>query len=462
MQKVVNHMYKLALCVSVALTLSACAQSPNATATLSSQVQSTQTTAQANYQAPAWLEASVAEVYPEAVKIRHYLHQHPELGCQEVKTQAYIADFLQQQGIEVIKGTEHAPTAVIGVLNPGKGHAIGIRADIDALPIKENTGLPYASTVKGMFFGREADVSHMCGHDAHMAMLLAAAKVMAAHKDDIARTVVFLFQPAEEGDSRVNPYDLPAGQLAGANAMVQDGVLERFGIEKVFGIHVMARQPAGKMLIAKGPALNSVDDFRVQIQGEQAHGAMPWTGVDATLTAAAAVVNLQQIVSRNIPLNSGMGVITVGRLQAGETSNVMAGSAEFEGTIRSNNAQIRSMLLQRIPEVIAGTAAAYGAKAQTRILEIYPVTVNDPDLATATVAQLQDFGVDAQLSQWNPGASEDFSFFAQKVPGVFMFLGVDKPGSSNAANNHSDKFVIDDTALKAGITAHVAVALSPL
>ncbi len=410
--------------------------------------------------APDWLESAVEAEYPNTVKMRHYLHQHPELGNQEVQTQAYIADFLRAQGIKVIEGTKHAPTAVIGILNEGRGHAIGLRADIDALPIAEHTGLPYASTATGTIFGKETAVSHMCGHDAHMAMLLSAAKIMAAHRDEIDRTVIFVFQPAEEGDSIDDPYALEEQKLAGAAALVADGLLEDYQIEKMYGIHVMARQPAGKILLAKGAALNSVDAFLIKVQGEQAHGAMPWTGVDAVLTASALVLNLQQLVSRNIDLTRGMGVVTVGRLQAGETSNVMAGSAELEGTIRANDKQIRDTLLKRIPEVAVHTAQAYGAKALPRIIEIYPVTYNDPAEAQKLAAALQDLGLDAEISDWNPGASEDFSFYAEKVPGVFMFLGVDAPGAEQAANNHSDKFVIADEALKSGVAAHIGAALS--
>ena len=293
--------------------------------------------------APAWLQDAVEAEYANTVALRHYLHQHPELGNQEYATAQYIADSLSAQGIEVVKGTPHAPTAVIGILNPGKGHAVGLRADIDALPIKENTGLAYASNAQGTLFGKTTAVSHMCGHDAHMAMLLSAAKIMAQHRSEIDRTVVFVFQPAEEGDSIDDPYTLNTQKLSGANALVQDGLLKRYGIERMFGIHVMARQPSGKLLIAKGPTLNSVDAFLIKIEGVQAHGAMPWSGVDAALTASSLVLNLQQIVARNIDLTQGMGVITVGRLQAGETSNVMTGHAELEGTIRSNNADIRKL-----------------------------------------------------------------------------------------------------------------------
>ena len=189
---------------------------------------------------------------------------------------------------------------------------------------------------------------------------------------------------------------------------------------------------------------------------------MPWTGVDATLTAAQTVVALQQIVSRNVNLTQGMGVITVGKLQAGETGNVMAGSASMLGTIRANHNDIRSKLLERIPQVADGTARASGAIAKTKLIEIYPVTVNDPELAGRITKELTEYGVDARISDWNPGASEDFSFYAQKVPSVFMFLGGDPKDAKNAPNNHSDKFSPDESAMPAGVRAHIAAAMTPV
>ena len=235
--------------------------------------------------------------------------------------------------------------------------------------------------------------------------------------------------------------------------------MEKYGIRTMFGIHVMARVPAGEAWVVKGPALNSADAFEVTITGNQAHGAMPWTGTDATLAAAQTVVSLQQIVSRNANLSEGSGVITVGKLQSGETGNVMSGSAYMQGTIRSNNPGVRSTLLKRIPEVVSGTAAASGVKAETRLIEIYPVTVNDPALAERMVPDLTAFGVKASEVKYNPGASEDFSFYAEKVPSVFVFLGVDAPGAKDAPNNHSDRFVINDDALPAGVRVHLAAVL---
>ncbi len=445
--------------LACAFVLSGCAAT-NATKNARSLAQSPSSKAASfEVNAPLWLKDAIEEEFANTVAMRRHLHQNPELGNQEYNTQEYIASFLEALGIKVIRGTAHAPTAVIGILNEGKGRALGFRADIDALPIKENTLLPYESKARSLFQGEEVYVSHMCGHDAHMAMLLSAAKIMAEHKDEIDCTAVFVFQPAEEGDSVFDPFSPDAPKLCGGQALVEDGIIEDYGIERMFGIHVMAGQPSGKILIATGAALNSVDAFKVAIRGNQSHGAMPWKGSDALLSAAACVVNLQQIVSRNADLSTGMGVITVGRLQAGQTSNVMPGAAQFEGTIRSNDAKIRQTLLSRIPLVIENTAKAYGTEAGVRILEIYPVTYNDKDLAYAAVESLKGLGLDAQISEWNPGASDDFAFYAQKVPGVFMFLGVDDPNAQVSYNNHSDKFVICDEALKSGVEAYLAAVL---
>lgn len=415
------------------------------------------------FAAPAWIDTAVSNEASNTVEMRRHLHAAPELGNQEKETQAYIARKLKEFGVDqVIVGFKNAPTAVIGVINPDKKDAVGLRADIDALPIKENTGLSFQSKARGTMWGKESDVSHMCGHDMHMAMLLSAARILATHKAEVPRKVVLVFQPAEEGDSISNPFTSSTPKLSGARALVEGGLLEKFDIERMYGIHVMARAPAGVMMVAQGTALNSADAFQIDIEGKQAHGAMPWTGVDATLTAAQTVVALQQIVSRNVNLTQGMGVITVGKLQTGETGNVMSGSASMLGTIRANNNDIRSKLLERIPEVADGTARAAGAVAKTKLIEIYPVTVNAPELARKTVNDLVDYGVKAKISDWNPGASEDFSFYTQKVPSVFMFLGSDPAGVKDAPNNHSDKFNPDESAMPAGVRAHLAAAMSPL
>lgn len=407
--------------------------------------------------AAEWMNAAVNEQYNEAVKIRRDIHKNAELGNQEFRTQQVVIDFLKKNNIEVVTGWKNAPTAVVGIINPDKKNTIALRTELDALPIKENTGLPFASTMTGKYLGKEGPVSHMCGHDVHMAMLMSAAKILQQNKDKFDNRVVLIFQPAEEGDSLHDPFDKNA-PLSGANALVNDGLIEKYDIKHVFGIHVMARQPAGKLLVAKGAALNSADGFHIHVDGKQSHGAMPWAGTDATLTAANIVVGLQQIVSRNADLSQGMGVITVGKLEAGETANVMSGSANMTGTVRSNNNKVRETLITRIPQVATGVSAAAGAKAETQIAKIYPVTVNNPALVDKMVPMLKQNGLDAEVSTWNPGASEDFSFYAEKVPSMFMFLGADYPDAKDVQNNHSDKFVVDESTMRTGIMAHLVAA----
>ncbi|EBV5013394.1 amidohydrolase [Salmonella enterica subsp. enterica serovar Montevideo] len=404
-----------------------------------------------------WMKAAVNEQYNDAVQIRRDIHQHAELGNQEFRTQKVVVDFLKKQNIDVVTGWKDAPTAVIGIINPDKKNTIALRTELDALPIKENTGLPFASTMTGKYLGKVGPVSHMCGHDVHMAMLMSAAKILQQNKDKFDNRVVLIFQPAEEGDSLHDPFEKNA-PLSGANALVNDGLIEKYDIKHVFGIHAMARQPAGKILVAKGAALNSADGFHIHVDGKQSHGAMPWAGTDATLTAANIVVGLQQIVSRNADLSEGMGVITVGKLNAGETANVMSGTADMTGTVRSNHNEVRDTLIKRIPEVAEGVADAAGAKAETQIAKIYPVTVNNPELVDKTVPLLKQNGIDAEISTWNPGASEDFSFYAAKVPSMFMFLGADYPDAKDVQNNHSDKFVVDETTMRTGIMAHLVAA----
>lgn len=404
-----------------------------------------------------WMLVAVNNQFDEAVKIRRIIHENPELGNQEFKTQKLVIDYLQSHSIEVVTGWKDAPTAVIGIINPDKKTTIALRCELDALPIKENTNLPYSSKLKGRAWGKDTEVSHMCGHDVHMSMLMSAGKILQENKDKFNNRIILIFQPAEEGDSLHYPFDKVVPP-SGANALVKDGLIEKYNIKHVFAIHIMAHQLANKVLVVKGTTLNSADGFNIQVEAKQSHGAMPWAGTDAVLTASNIVVGLQQIVSRNVNLSEGMGVITVGKLNAGEAANVMSGSANMIGTIRSNNNGIRATLLKRIPEVADGIALAAGAKATTKIAKIYPVTVNNSDLVEKLVPELRKNGIDADISTWNPGASEDFSFYAQKVPSMFIFLGADYAGAKDIQNNHSDKFVVDENTMRTGIMTHLVIA----
>lgn len=404
-----------------------------------------------------WMGNAVNKQFDEAVQLRRDIHQHVELGNQEFRTQKVVIDFLKKQGIKVMTGWKDAPTTVIGVINPDKKNTIALRTELDALPIRENTELPFTSTMKGKYLGRDVPVSHMCGHDVHMAMLMSAAKILQENKDRFDNRGILIFQPAEEGDSLIIP-STKTPRSATRRLLLRDGLIKKYDIRHVFGIHVMARQPMGKILVARGSALNSADGFHIHVDGNQSHGAMPWAGTDAALTASSIVTGLQQIVSRNSDLSKGMGVITVGKLFAGETANVMSGTADMTGTIRSNNSEVRNTLLKRLPEVGNGIASAASAKATTQVAEIYPVTVNNPELVDEMVPVLQQNGIDAQISNWNPGASEDFSFYAEKVPSMFMFPGADYPGAKEVQNNHSDKFIVDENTMRTGILAHLTVA----
>ena len=409
--------------------------------------------------APAWLESAVEAEYDQMVQTRQALHAKPELGNQEYETQAYIIDYLKKAGVDkVIKGYKSSPTAVIGIINPEKSDTIGLRSDIDGLPIKENTGLPFASQHKGKMWGKDTFTAHMCGHDAHMTMLLTAAKILAAHKDDIPRRIVLVFQPAEEGNSLENPMTVPNPKNSGAKALVADGLLKEYDIKHMFGMHVDGTGVPGRLELISGAAMNSGDSFEIHLTGKQAHGGMPWMSVDAALMTAETVTALQQIVSRNVNLSQGMGIVTVGKMTAGDTVNVITNKGYILGTVRTNNADIQSLILKRIPEVADGIAKAYGGKAETRIISAYPVTYNDPKLTARVFDHMQDFGVPIAMSTRNPGASEDFANYGLEVPSVFFLLGVGTEGAKPTFP-HSDKFMINDKALKTGVKAHIGAAL---
>ncbi len=408
----------------------------------------------------AWVEAAAAEAEQELIEFRRHIHQHPELGNQEEDTAAYVADHLRKLGFEVHTGI--AGTGVVGILKGElDGPTVALRADMDALPVKEATGLPFASTQTGVFHGDEVPVSHACGHDAHTAMLMSAATVMAGHRDKIPGTVVFIFQPAEEGAADVDPFQ-PDAPSWGARKMVEEGVLERFGVEAIFGVHVMANAHTGQIEYKPGAALNSADGFRVRVEGRQAHGSMPWNGADAVVAGAHIITGMQTIVSRQVNLLQGMGVVTAGSVHAGTAGNIVPGELTMEGTLRSNAPEIRDTILEALPVMVENTAAAHKVTAEVNIAEAMPVTMNDAALTEAMVPALQraSYGKAREIPVNQP-ASEDFAFFAEKVPGLYVFLGVTPEDQelSEAASNHHPAFMVDETALITGVRSHVEFVL---
>ena len=407
-----------------------------------------------------WVDPAVAQVNQEVINWRHTLHQNPELGNMEVKTAALVADQLKALGIEV--RTQVGKTGVVGVLKGGlPGPVVALRADMDALPVKEMTGLPYASNATGVRLGKTVPVMHACGHDTHTAMLLAAAKVLAQHRDQVAGTVVFLFQPAEEGAADVD--DFQTDTLIGAQAMIRDGALDTPKVEAIFGVHVMAGYPTGHLYYKAGTVLNSSDGFRITLKGRQTHGSAPWSGVDPIVASAAVVNGLQTLVSRRADLTQGMGVISVGTINGGAASNIIPETVEMTGTIRSNSPAIRDTLLKKMPPLVQGISTAYETEANVLVVNHAPVTTNDPDLTRSMVKALELAApgkVEELPASLSP--SEDFSYYAQKVPGLFVFLGATPADQdmSKAPNNHSPYFTADDATLATGVKAHVQFVLN--
>ena len=408
----------------------------------------------------SWVDPAVASVSEDVIELRHTIHQNPELGNMEVKTSELVAQQLKALGLEV--RTHIGKTGVVGVLKGGKpGPVVALRADMDALPVKEMTGLPFASTATGVRRGKTVPVMHACGHDTHTAMLLGAAKVLAEHRNEVAGTVVFLFQPAEEGAADVDEFEADA--VIGARAMIRDGALDSPKVEAIFGVHVMAGYPTGHLYYKSGTVLNSNDAFRITVKGQQTHGSAPWSGVDPIIASENIIGGLQTLVSRRIDMTKGMGVISVGTMNAGAASNIIPETAELTGTIRTNNASIRDTILQKMPPLVNGIASAYETKANLLLVNIAPVTINNPALTEAMIPALELAApgkVERLESSLSP--SEDFSFYAEKVPGLFVFLGATPADQDmqKVPNNHSPYFTADDATLATGVKAHVQFVLN--
>lgn len=407
-----------------------------------------------------WVDSAVSAVNQEVVGLRHTIHQHPELGNLEFKTAALVAERLKASNIEVRTGV--GKTGVVGVLKGGlPGPVVALRADMDALPVKEMTNLPFASQATSTRLGKSVPVMHACGHDTHTAMLLGAAKVLAEHRDQVRGTVVFLFQPAEEGAADVDEFQTDT--LIGAQAMIRDGALDSPKVEAVFGVHVMAGYPTGHLFYKSGTVLNSSDSFRITVKGQQTHGSAPWSGVDPIVASQGIISGLQTLVSRRVDLTQGMGVISVGTINGGSAANIIPETVEMTGTIRTNNADIRDTILKKMPPLVNSIASAYETQANLLLVNNAPVTTNDPALTEAMIPALELAApgkVERLPASLSP--SEDFSYYARKVSGLFVFLGATPEGQdmSKAPNNHSPYFTADDATLATGVKAHVQFVLN--
>jgi len=383
---------------------------------------------------------------------RRDFHQHPELGNTEVRTAKIVADHLRKLGMTVRTGV--AGTGVVAVLEGGKpGPTVALRADMDALPVKESNDLPFRSQATGTYRGQTVPVMHACGHDTHVAILMATAEILAGMKKDLPGKVVFLFQPAEEGPSDFEP---GTGKTWGAKAMVEQGALANPKPDAVFGLHVFSGLESGRIAWRSGPVMASADSYRVDVTGKQTHGALPWRGVDPIPITAQIVTAMQTIVSRQLDITKEPAILTVGQIQGGVRFNIIPDSVFLEGTIRAFDEAMRADIHARLTRTAAGIAAASGATAETKVTKIYDVTSNDPALTAAMKPTLVRVGGDRGWTDSVPKStgSEDFSEFSRVAPSLFLFLGVTpKAEVATAAANHSPLFMVDESGLIQGVRA---------
>lgn len=397
----------------------------------------------------AEIDRKIAELTPRVVAWRREVHQHPELSYQETRTAAFVAQHLRSLGLEVQTGV--GGHGVVGILRGGRaGGTVALRADMDGLPVTEMVDLPFKSTVRAMYNGQEVGVMHACGHDNHVAILMGTAEVLSALKDRIPGTVKFIFQPAEESPP-----------LGGAGPMIAAGVLENPKVDAIFGLHVFPGK-VGTISYRSGPTSASGDNFRIIVHGRQTHGAVPWAGVDPIVVGAQIVLGLQTIVSRQVDLSSANAIVTVGAFNAGNRTNIIPDSAVMIGTVRAFDEGVRNEIHARIKRTADGIAQAAGATAEVTVDLGYPVTTNDPALTARMLATLQRAAGAGNVSESpRTTTSEDFSRYAQKVPGLFISLGV-TPASKDprtVASNHSPLFEADEAALPVGVRVMTALAL---
>lgn len=387
------------------------------------------------------------------IEWRRHFHEYPELSGREVETAKFVSERLREMGLEprAIAGT--GVTAVIeGTAGKLPGATIALRADMDALPVAEQVDLPFKSVATGTYEGKSVPIMHACGHDTHTAMLLAAAEVLTGLRDRLPGKVVLLFQPAEEG--------VPVAEgIAGAERMVAEGALDNPKVDAVFGIHAFAGLESGILGYRHGSMLAAGDRFEIDVVGKQAHGSKPWAGVDPIVAGSAIVIALQTLVSRESDLTHEPVVITVGQFDAGVRSNIIPDRARLVGTMRTFDEAMRADLEKRMRRMVENVAAGYGATAKVTFDPGYPVTANDSAFVDELLPTLERVAPGRVREVPKITGSEDFSLFANKVPGVFLFLGVTpKADVATAASNHSPLFYVDETALATGVRAYAQVA----
>lgn len=401
----------------------------------------------------ATIAAGAAALEQKLVAWRRDIHANPELSNREFRTAALVAEHLRALGLEVRTGIAH--TGVAAYLQGGRpGPMVALRADMDALPVTERTGLPFASQVTAEYNGSRTGVMHACGHDAHTAILMAVAELLAGMRDELPGSVLFIFQPAEEG--------APEGEDGGAELMLKEGLFEWQRPDAVFGLHVLSNFNAGHIGYRPGPAMAAADRFEITVKGAQTHGSMPWLGVDPIVPAAQIVLGLQTITSRQVNISDVPAVISVGQIQGGIRNNIIPDDVYLQGTIRTFDEAIREDIHERVRQTADSLAAASGATAEVHVHRGYPVTVNDPGLVSATLPSLRRAAGEERVFQVpRLMPAEDFSYFANEVPGFYFYLGATPEGVDPAAapTNHSPHFDVDESTLRVGLEALATVAV---
>ena len=409
--------------------------------------------AQVSLKLQANVDKMAKELEPKLIEWRRHFHQYPELSNREIKTAAKIAEHLKSLGIEVQTGIAH--TGVVGILKGSKpGPVIALRADMDALPVTERNSLPFASKERTTFNGVETGVMHACGHDTHVSILMGVAEILAKNKGDLKGTVKFIFQPAEEGP--------PEGEEGGAALMVKEGVLDNPKVDVIFGMHIRSFQPLGTIAYKPKGMMAASDWFTIKVTGRQAHGATPWRGIDPVVVSSQIIQGLQTIISRQTELTKEAAVITVGRINGGIRENIIPEQVEFSGTIRTLDAGMQKDIQKRIELTATNIAEASGAKAEVIFTNKTLVVYNDPKLTNLVTGSFSKaVGANNVIVMNADTGAEDFSFFQEKVPGYFFFVGACPPevDASKAPSHHTPDFMLDERGMLTGVKAMLQVTL---
>ena len=412
---------------------------------LSAPLQSQTPTPSSNSPLSAEIDRRTAAVLPKVVAWRRDIHEHPELSNRETRTAKLVADHLKALGLEVQTGVAH--TGVVGILKGGRpGPTVALRADMDALPVTEEVDVPFRSKVRTTYNGQDVGVMHACGHDAHVAMLMGAAEVLAGMRAQIPGTIRFIFQPAEEG--------VPSGETGGAGQMIREGALGEPSAGAIFGLHVFSRVPAGHLTYRPEGLMASSDNLRIVVHGRQTHGALPWQGTDPIVLSSQIVTALQTITARQTDVTLAPAIVTIGIIRGGTRFNIIPDSVVMEGTIRAFDATMQKDIHARVRRTAEKVAESAGGRAVVTIDIGNPVTYNDPALMERMLPTLRRVaGADKVSLARVTTTAEDFALYQQKIPGLMVFLGATPPGANvaAAAPNHSPLFSLDESALPVGV-----------